>query len=63
MQFIKSWTVLETSIGAVARIKDFVESTPTEEQDPRELSTVPHQWPESGQLTFDRVTASYGLVI
>jgi ABC-type multidrug transport system fused ATPase/permease subunit len=63
MQFIKSWTVLETSIGAVARIQDFVESTPTEEQEASELSTVPPQWPESGQLTFDRVTASYGYVV
>lgn len=60
MQFIKSWTFLETSIGAVARIQDFVQSTPTEEQPPSELSTVPPQWPESGQLTLSRVTASYG---
>ncbi|KAJ5354982.1 uncharacterized protein N7496_012194 [Penicillium cataractarum] len=60
MQFIKSWTVLETSIGAVARIQDFVESTPSEEKQEGELSTVPPQWPERGDLTFDRVTASYG---
>lgn len=60
MQFIKSWTVLETSIGAVARIQDFVESTPSEEKQEAELSTVPPQWPERGDLTFNRVTASYG---
>ena len=59
MQFIKSWTFLDTSIGAVARIQDFVQSTPTEEQPPSELSTVPPQWPECGQLTLNRVTASY----
>jgi ABC-type multidrug transport system fused ATPase/permease subunit len=60
MQFIKSWTVLETSIGAVARIQDFVESTPSEEKQQPELSTVPPHWPERGDLTFEHVTASYG---
>jgi ABC-type multidrug transport system fused ATPase/permease subunit len=62
MQFIKSWTVLETSIGAVARIQEFVETTPSEEQHENELPIVPSQWPERGHLTFDRVTASYGYV-
>lgn len=62
MQFIKSWTVLETSIGAVARIQEFVETTPSEEQHQSELPTVPPQWPNRGRLTFDRVTASYGYV-
>lgn len=62
MQFIKSWTVLETSIGAVARIQEFVETTPSEEQHQNEQATVPPHWPERGHLTFDRVTASYGYV-
>lgn len=60
MQFIKSWTVLETSIGAVARIQDFVDSTPSEEQRQGELAAVPPNWPNRGHLTFERVTASYG---
>ncbi|OKO90619.1 Multidrug resistance-associated protein 1 [Penicillium subrubescens] len=60
MQFIKSWTVLETSIGAVARIQEFVETTPSEEQHQNEHATVSPHWPERGHLTFDRVTASYG---
>ncbi|KAJ5157847.1 uncharacterized protein N7482_008947 [Penicillium canariense] len=59
MQFIKSWTVLETSIGAVARIQDFVESTPSEEQQHEETPPIPTQWPGRGELVFDRVVASY----
>ncbi|KAF7716519.1 Uncharacterized protein PECH_005196 [Penicillium ucsense] len=60
MLLLRSWTMLETSIGAVARIKDFVDTTPSEERSGENLSTVPPTWPSQGQLIFDRVVASYG---
>ncbi|KAH8204385.1 hypothetical protein TruAng_001436 [Truncatella angustata] len=55
---ITSWTTLETSIGAVARVKRYEESTPDEnlideDQEP------PQMWPTSGTIIFDNVTASY----
>lgn len=55
---ITSWTMLETSIGAVARVKRYEESTPDEnlageDQEP------PEAWPTTGTVTFSNVTASY----
>ncbi|KAK1724964.1 P-loop containing nucleoside triphosphate hydrolase protein [Colletotrichum acutatum] len=56
---ITVWTVLETSIGAVARVKTFAEQTPAESQ-AQESQTPPDSWPESGAISFHNVTASYG---
>ena len=59
MLLIRSWTILETSIGAVARVQDFVESTPSEDSDERRVGSAPAQWPEKGDVIFDNVTAAY----
>ncbi|KAJ5404463.1 hypothetical protein N7509_004334 [Penicillium cosmopolitanum] len=40
MQLIQSWTKLETSIGAVSRIQDFMENTPSEDQDQRRIEPL-----------------------
>ncbi|KAL2059858.1 hypothetical protein VTL71DRAFT_10013 [Oculimacula yallundae] len=56
---IMFWTTLETSLGAVARIKSFSEDTASELL-PRENVTPDTQWPSKGQLTFEGVSASYG---
>ena len=55
---IVAWTILETSLGAVARCKNFESSTasedlPTEDYDP------PLDWPHAGQLTLNNVSVSY----
>lgn len=55
---ITSWTMLETSIGAVARVKKFEESTPDENL-PRESQQPAETWPASGRIVFNNVTASY----
>ncbi|EPS31570.1 hypothetical protein PDE_06525 [Penicillium oxalicum 114-2] len=60
MLLIRFWTMMETSIGAVARIQDFVDTTPSEEREERNLATVSPNWPSQGNLCFDRVVASYG---
>ncbi|KXH60895.1 hypothetical protein CSAL01_06382 [Colletotrichum salicis] len=56
---ITVWTVLETSIGAVARVKTFAEQTPAESQ-AQEPKTPSGSWPERWAISFHNVTASYG---
>lgn len=55
---ITSWTMLETSIGAVARVKRYEESTPDENLAAEDLQP-PETWPAVGTIVFDDVTASY----
>ena len=55
---VSSYTNLETSLGAIARIRTFAATTP-EEKDKK--SVVPSEiWPEIGEIVFENVTASYG---
>lgn len=56
---VDSWTQVETSLGAVARLKNFEETTPPEDK-PEESETPPSSWPEEGKIEFRDVTASYG---
>ncbi|GAM42275.1 hypothetical protein TCE0_044f16091 [Talaromyces pinophilus] len=54
---IQNWTMLETSIQGIWRIKIFCEATPSEETFE---TTVPlGDWPSSGRVTFQNVYASY----
>ena len=55
---VKQWTALETSIGAVARLKSFSSETVTENQ-PSERQGVPEAWPAYGNIDFKNVSASY----
>jgi ATP-binding cassette, subfamily C (CFTR/MRP), member 1 len=55
---VESWTQLETSLGAIARLKNF-EQTTTPEDKPEESGTPPSSWPEKGKIEFRDVTASY----
>ncbi|KAF4500947.1 Multidrug resistance-associated 1 [Fusarium agapanthi] len=56
---VDSWTSIETSIGAVARIKQFAEET-GEENLPGETRQPPVQWPDKGAIHINDLTASYG---
>lgn len=56
MQF---WTSVETSIGAVARIKQFSEET-GDENLPGEDREPPEGWPARGEVVVSHLTASYG---
>jgi ATP-binding cassette subfamily C (CFTR/MRP) protein 1 len=58
-QLVQHWTLLETSLGAIARIKDFSENTPTETS-PGEIDNPDPSWPSQGALRFENVSASYG---
>jgi ATP-binding cassette subfamily C (CFTR/MRP) protein 1 len=57
-RLITSWTSLETSLGAIARIEAFEKDTPIE-ADIESPVDVPPEWPSAGKLVFDRVFASY----
>lgn len=53
------WTSLETSIGAIARIKQFSENT-GDENLPGENQLVPEEWPTRGEVALRGISASYG---
>ncbi|OJJ96437.1 hypothetical protein ASPACDRAFT_54364 [Aspergillus aculeatus ATCC 16872] len=62
-QILRNWADLETSIGAIARIRDFVAHTPSEDQ-PGETVGLTEQvewssWPSRGAIEFQNVCASY----
>lgn len=59
VRLIKSWTNLETSIGAVARIKRFVADTVSEEPGGKG-QVPPPAWPSAGGVEIKSLTASYG---
>lgn len=59
---VQFWTVLETSLGAIARIKDFSENTPMENK-PDEIEDVQPEWPPQGRIEFDSVSARYRSVL
>ncbi|KAL5448960.1 hypothetical protein PMIN07_004119 [Paraphaeosphaeria minitans] len=51
------WTQMETSIGAVARIKQFGEQTASEHDS--DVQVPPQDWPSCGEVTINNVTAKY----
>jgi ATP-binding cassette, subfamily C (CFTR/MRP), member 1 len=55
---ITFWTMLETHIGAVARIKIFADTVHSEDQ-PSENQSPPDAWPSKGAVEFLNVSASY----
>ncbi|GIC86176.1 uncharacterized protein Aud_002541 [Aspergillus udagawae] len=58
-QFIFFYTDLETSLQAVSRVKEFVETTVSEEAGPGSLTAPPEHWPVRGAVEFQNITASY----
>jgi ABC-type multidrug transport system fused ATPase/permease subunit len=52
------WTRLETSIGAIARLKTFNETVQAEDRD-GEDEVPPEQWPQNGVVRLEGVSASY----
>ncbi|KAL4967241.1 P-loop containing nucleoside triphosphate hydrolase protein, partial [Aspergillus stella-maris] len=60
MQLIKYWTMTETSIGAVARVKNYVATTESEEKDdPSSSPDLPPSWPARGAIQLNAVVASH----
>lgn len=62
LRLVETYTTLEISLGAVARLKSAIQGTPQEDRPCEDL--VPAQdWPSSGAIELDNVTVSYKLVI
>ncbi|OAQ98802.1 hypothetical protein LLEC1_03870 [Akanthomyces lecanii] len=55
--FVRYYVNMEMAFGAVARIRDFMKTTP-EEQD-RDCAPVPENWPPAGKLDFSCVGVVY----
>ena len=56
---IRSWTQLETSIGAVSRLKSFSDTVESENL-PCHVEMPPEEWPWYGNIEIDGVFARYG---
>jgi ATP-binding cassette subfamily C (CFTR/MRP) protein 1 len=56
-QLIQSWTMLETSLGAVTRINEFAANTPREPDGP---DMPPENWPAKGAIRISGLSAKYG---
>ncbi|KAK1754461.1 P-loop containing nucleoside triphosphate hydrolase protein [Echria macrotheca] len=57
-QLVTFWTQLETSVGAVSRVRSFAETVQSEHR-PSETEKVAADWPARGGIEFDNVVASY----
>lgn len=58
LTLVATWTRMETSLGAIARLKTLVETTISEDK-PGEDSIPVENWPDKGFIEFIDVTASY----
>ena len=57
-QFITTQTTLETTLGAISRIKTFTEETENENMPPA-TKTPPADWPRHGAIEISDITATY----
>ncbi|WDK21642.1 ABC transporter [Colletotrichum graminicola] len=53
-----NWAMLDTSLGAVARIREFETETPSEEKDDKTLEAF-GEWPLKGQIDMINISAAY----
>ncbi|GAB1206155.1 hypothetical protein APSETT445_004837 [Aspergillus pseudonomiae] len=59
-ELIQNWTLLETSLGAIARIKDFAENTPSEDRGLDTQTAEPRpEWPPHGEIMFVDASIAY----
>lgn len=58
-ELISHWTSLETSIGAIARLKQ-LENEVKPEDLPSECDVPPVSWPATGAVVYREVSAGYG---
>lgn len=59
LRLIGSWTTLEVSVGAAARLKELEDRVPNEEECAIE-TVVPRDWPSTGSLSLKGVRVCYG---
>ncbi|KAK0370729.1 ABC transporter [Colletotrichum limetticola] len=56
---ITSWVMLEVSLGAVARVRNFSLTTASENNSPVQRAEPEGEWPSRGAVELRKVTASY----
>ncbi|RAH58571.1 ABC multidrug transporter [Aspergillus piperis CBS 112811] len=57
-ELVLVWSLTETSLSALARVRDFVEETESEEKD-SEVNSPLTAWPQYGAVEFDNFAAAY----
>ncbi|KAH1335782.1 hypothetical protein KXV68_005239 [Aspergillus fumigatus] len=58
LKLVENWTMLETSLGAISRLKTLEKSTAVEGGRGWNSKT-PENWPSRGHIVFKNITASY----
>ncbi len=58
LRLVESWTNLEVSLGAVARLRELEATTPSE-LDKTATFEPPKGWPAQGRVEFKNATAAY----
>jgi len=61
-QFIFFYTELETSLGAVARVKEYVTGLASEDDEPDQRMEPPADWPSAGAVRIKNITVGYEYV-
>lgn len=56
---IENWVTLETCLGAIARLRAFLATTPVESGPDLDSTHVRDFWPEHGDISISDLTASY----
>ncbi|KAE8345516.1 hypothetical protein BDV24DRAFT_178254 [Aspergillus arachidicola] len=59
LRLVESWTSLEVSLGAIARLRSVVTETPREESTGEQKLSPPANWPVSGSIVVHGLEASY----
>ncbi|GLA44097.1 hypothetical protein AnigIFM63309_002358 [Aspergillus niger] len=57
-ELVLVWSLTETSLSALARVRDFIEETESEEKD-SEVNSPLTAWPQYGAVEFDNFAAAY----
>lgn len=57
---ITAWTTMETSLGAIARIKNFEADTASEDHQEQLAPKPPASWPDAGEVTVSGASVAYG---
>ncbi|KAF2721401.1 putative ABC transporter [Polychaeton citri CBS 116435] len=58
LRLVSNWARLETSLGAIARLKTLESMTPSEDGQAWNMDP-PENWPTAGRIEFQNITASY----
>lgn len=58
LRLVEAWTSMETSLGAISRLRSFERDVQPEDK-PEEIHVPPPTWPARGEIDFDHVSAGY----